>query len=74
MEILKSTNKAPDFCLVSKRANVNLLSCLPIGATRKPGKKISCMVDFIVSMALTMKLLAGVSVWEISKIEGRGII
>ena len=49
MEILKSTNRAPDFCLVSRRANVSILKYVHIGATRKPGKKTSCMVDFIVS-------------------------
>ncbi|WP_319575459.1 hypothetical protein [uncultured Desulfobacter sp.] len=52
MEILKSTNRATDFCLVSRRVNVNILGCLRIDATRKPGEKTSCMVDFIVSMAL----------------------
>ena len=52
MEILKSTNRAPDFCLVSRRANGSILEYVRIGATWKPGKKTSYMVDFIVSMAL----------------------
>jgi len=56
MEILKSTNRAPDFCLFSRRVNVNLLGCLHIDATWKTGKKTSCMVDFVVSMALTPNL------------------
>ncbi|WP_319576091.1 hypothetical protein [uncultured Desulfobacter sp.] len=55
MEIIKSTNRAPDFCLVSRRANVSILKYVHIGATRKPGKKTSCMVDFIVSMTLTIR-------------------
>ncbi len=53
MEILKSTNRAPDFCLVSRRVNGSILEYVHIDATRKPGKKTSCMVDFIISMALT---------------------
>jgi hypothetical protein len=53
MEILKSTNRAPDFCLFSRRVNGRILEYVHIDATWKTGKKTSCMVDFIVSMALS---------------------
>ena len=52
MKILKSTDRAPDFCSFSRRINVIILFLMPINATKKTGKKTSCMVDFIVSMAL----------------------
>ena len=42
----------PDF----KARQCKLLGCLIIGATWKPGKKTSCMVDFIISMTFTTQI------------------
>ena len=54
MELLKFTNMAPDFYPFSRRINGSILKYVPIGATKKMGKKTSHVVNFIVSMALTL--------------------
>ncbi len=62
MELLKFTNMAPDFYPSSRRINGrDKLYCLPIGATKKMGKKTSHVVNFIVSMALTFMLCCGLN-------------
>ena len=57
MELLKFTNMAPDFYPSSRRINGSILEYVPIGATKKMGKKTSHVVNFIVSMALTFSFL-----------------
>jgi len=52
MKLLKFTNMAPDFYPYSRRINGSILEYVPIGATKKMGKKTSHVVNFIVSMAL----------------------
>jgi hypothetical protein len=53
MKLLKFTNMAPDFYPSSRRINGSILEYVPIGATKKMGKKTSHVVNFIVSMALS---------------------
>jgi hypothetical protein len=61
MEILNFINGAQDFYLPSGRINRSVLGRIskyvPIDATNKTGKKTRCMVDFIFSMTLNMRLL-----------------
>ncbi len=54
MKLLKFTNMAPDFYPSSRRINGSILEYVPIGATKKMGKKTSHVVNFIVSMALRL--------------------
>ena len=54
MELLKFTNMAQDFYPSLRRTNGSILKYVPIGATKKMGKKTSHVVNFIVSMALTL--------------------
>ena len=44
MKLLKFTNMAPDFYPSSRRINGSILEYVPIGATKKMGKKTSHVV------------------------------